>query len=125
MLLQESGHARRQDNPPYLNLVYKRCIEENPAHLPPSSGLPSLLEIPKAEFNGKRGIWNPMLEMTIRITSPYLIVDNEVQLCTPGRRMQTNVFPFFKNGTINKITKGGVQGRGKERGLLTLQLHIL
>jgi hypothetical protein len=57
------------------------------------------------------------------ITSPYLIVDTEVQLSTPAQTNAKKCFPHYLK-MEQQITKGRVQGRGKERGLLTLQLHM-
>jgi hypothetical protein len=39
----------------------------------------------EAVFKEKHGVWDPMLELTI--TSPYLIVDSEVQ--RPNPKSQT------------------------------------
>jgi len=54
-------------------------------------------KVPEAVFKEKRGVWDPMLELII--TSPYLIVDSEVQLSNPKT---TNVSQLFKNETTNR-----------------------
>jgi hypothetical protein len=62
----------------------------------------------EAVFKEKRGIWNPMLELTI--TSPYLIVEFKVQPSTPMMRNANECFP--NNSKIKlPIRKGRVEGR--------------
>jgi len=48
----------------------------------------------EAVFKEKRGVWDPMLELTI--TSPYLIIDFEVQFLFQYHQMPTNVSPVIQ-----------------------------
>ncbi len=74
-----------------------------------------------AVFKEKRGVWDPMPELTI--TSPYLIVDSEVQL---SALTTMNVHECFFN--YQPIGKGRILGRGRDKGgkgwELTLCLRI-
>ncbi len=65
-----------------------------------------------AEFKEKPGIWDSMLELIT--TSPYIIVDSEVQLTT---RTTMNAEKCFANysKTEQPIVKGRVRGRGEGR----------
>ncbi len=49
-----------------------------------------------------------MLELTLRLTSPYLIVDSKVQLSTPTT---TNADEYFPNYQL--IGKGRISGKEK------------
>jgi hypothetical protein len=62
---------------------------------------------PEAVFKEKRGIGDPMLQLTI--TSPYLIVDSEVQLSIPTTTNSGECFLIY-----SKIEQP--IGNGRERG---------
>ncbi len=74
---------------------------------------PNTSQTPEAVFKEKHGVWDPIVERTI--TSPYLIIDSEVQLSTlhPIDDKCLQMFPLlFKNGNTNR--KRRVRGRERE-----------
>jgi hypothetical protein len=93
-------------------------IEENPGSLPPSScGLhPPYRQIPESEFNAKRGVWNPMLELTILPQLISYIVENGVQLSTPAQTNANKSFPLYSE-MEQQITIGKDKGEGKGFGV--------
>jgi hypothetical protein len=51
--------------------------------------------------------------MELTTTSPYLIVDSEIQLSTPTAQiMLTNVSQIIENGTTNRKRERGGRGVG-------------
>jgi hypothetical protein len=75
---------------------------------------PNTSQTPEAVLKEKRGVWDPIVELTI--TSPYLIVDSEFQLSTP-KMMNADcrqMFPkLFKNGTTNRKMENTRKGKGR------------
>jgi restriction endonuclease len=59
----------------------------------------------------KRGVRDPILELTM--TSPYLIVDSEVQLSTPTTTNAKECYPNYSK-MEQPIGKERGQGRGRE-----------
>jgi hypothetical protein len=76
-------------------ISFRKDVYRRKSSVPPTF-FPSPLEIPKAEFNGKRGIWNPMLELTILPHLNSYRVDNGVQLSTPAQTNAKNLSLFIQ-----------------------------
>ncbi len=67
----------------------------------------------EAVFTEKRGVWDPMLELTI--TSTFLIVDSEVQLSTTATTTNADeCFPNYQPIGKGRVPRRGIEGMGAD-----------